>query len=109
MVRIAEVARVAVHFRGKRGWLEHEDESLPAYCEIRDFEVEDPFYAYSANHPRRRPDRDPIPIGPVMRHGSREQELRVEAGRLDIRVNDIRKQRPLVVGSYLPLCQRFDR
>lgn len=38
-----------------------------AYCEIRDLEVEDPFYTYCANHPHRRPNRDPIPIGPVTR------------------------------------------
>jgi hypothetical protein len=25
------------------------------------------FYFYCANHPHRRPDRDPIPIGPIMR------------------------------------------
>ena len=50
------------------------------YCEIRDIAVEDPFYTYCANHPHRRPDRDPIPIGPVMRHGGWEEERRVEDG-----------------------------
>ena len=42
--------------------------SLPPYCEIRNLAIEDPFYTYCANHPHRRPDRDPIPIGPVTRH-----------------------------------------
>ncbi|MBZ5654254.1 MAG: hypothetical protein LAO56_03140 [Acidobacteriia bacterium] len=27
--------------------------------------IEDPFYTYCSNHPHRRPDRDPLPIGPV--------------------------------------------
>ena len=30
--------------------------------------IDDPFYTYCANHPHRRPDRDPIPIGPITRH-----------------------------------------
>jgi len=51
--------------RGERDWLTHADRSLPPYCEIRDLAIEDPFYTYCANHPHRRPDRDPIPIGPV--------------------------------------------
>ncbi len=39
------------------------------YCEIRGLDVDDnPFYTYCANHPHRRPDRDPIPIGPVLRY-----------------------------------------
>ena len=32
--------------------------------------IEDPFYTYCANHPHRRPERDPIPIGPVTRNVS---------------------------------------
>ena len=39
-----------------------------AYCEIRGVAVEDPFWTYCANHPHRRPQRDPIPIGPITRH-----------------------------------------
>lgn len=37
----------------------------PQFCMIRGFAIEDPFYTYCANHPHRRPERDPIPIGPV--------------------------------------------
>ena len=55
--------------RGQRDWIKHADKSVPPYCEIRNLAIQDPFYTYCANHPHRRPDRDPIPIGPVMRHG----------------------------------------
>ena len=54
--------------QGKRDWLKYADESVPPYCEIRNLTIEDPFYTYCANHPHRRPVRDAIPIGPVMRH-----------------------------------------
>ena len=51
--------------RGERGYPSaHSPE--PAQCTIRDVPIEDPFYTYCANHPHRRPDRDPIPIGPIM-------------------------------------------
>jgi len=40
-----------------------------AHCEIRDLPIEDPFYTYCVNHPHHRPDRDPIPIGPVFSGG----------------------------------------
>ena len=30
--------------------------------------IDNPSYTYCANHPHRRPDRDPIPIGPITRH-----------------------------------------
>ncbi len=36
------------------------------HCEIRDEPIEDPFWTYCANHPARRPERDPIPIGPIL-------------------------------------------
>lgn len=54
--------------RGERDWQTHADRSLPPFCEIRNLAIEDPFYTYCANHPHRRPDRDPMPIGPVTRH-----------------------------------------
>ncbi|MDE2890701.1 MAG: hypothetical protein OXR72_21075 [Gemmatimonadota bacterium] len=66
--------------QGERDWQRHADENIPPYCEIRDIAIEDPFYTYCANHPHRRPDRDPIPNGPVMRHGGWEEERRVEDG-----------------------------
>ena len=37
-------------------------------------EIKDPFYTYCANHPYRRPDRDPLPIGPILRPGTIAQE-----------------------------------
>lgn len=66
--------------QGERDWQRHADENIPPYCEIRDIAVEDPFYTYCGNHPHRRPERDPIPIGPAMRHGGWEEERRVEDG-----------------------------
>ena len=42
---------------------------MAPYCEIRNLAIDNPFYTYCANHPHRRPDRDGIPIGPVMCHG----------------------------------------
>ena len=35
-------------------------------CQIRSFEIVSPAYTYCANHPHRRPDRDEVPIGPVL-------------------------------------------
>ncbi len=52
--------------RGRRDWRERRDDSIPPFCEIRNLPIETPFYTYCANHPHRRPDRDPIPIGPVL-------------------------------------------
>jgi hypothetical protein len=37
----------------------------PAFCSIRNLSIQDPFYTYCANHPHRRPEQNPIPIGPV--------------------------------------------
>ena len=51
--------------RGSRNWSEHADPTVPAYCEIRDVAIDEPGWRYCANHPHRRPDRDPIPIGPI--------------------------------------------
>jgi hypothetical protein len=39
-------------------------DSEPDFCTIRDLSIDDP-YTYFGNHPHRRPERDPIPIGPV--------------------------------------------
>ena len=52
---------------GEAGY-EHRDDSIAPNCEIRDVAIEDAFYTYCANHPQRRPDRDPIPIGPITRY-----------------------------------------
>lgn len=44
----------------------HSKDPEPAYCLIRELSgAENPFYTYCGNHPHRRLERDPIPIGPV--------------------------------------------
>ena len=43
----------------------HSRDDGPDYCTIRSLSIDRPFYTYCANHPRRRPERDAIPIGPV--------------------------------------------
>ncbi len=43
------------------------DDSEPAHCEIRDVPIPIPFWTYCANHPRRQPAKDLIPIGPIYR------------------------------------------
>jgi hypothetical protein len=50
--------------KGEAGY-DHVDDPEPHHCTIRDLPIEDAFYTYCANHPHRRPERDPIPIGPV--------------------------------------------
>ena len=54
---------------GKRGTANFNG-NIPSYCEIRQLDIPNPFYTYCANHPYRRIDRDPIPIGPVYVHGA---------------------------------------
>ena len=54
--------------RGERNWTQHRGNPEADYCTIRDVGIEDPFYTYCANHPHRRPVRDPIPIGPITRY-----------------------------------------
>ena len=50
--------------KGEAGY-DHASEPGPAFCSIRELPIQDPFYTYCGNHPRRRPTRDAIPIGPV--------------------------------------------
>ena len=45
---------------------------IPSFCEIRHLAIPNPFWTYCANHPYRRPNRDPIPIGPVYVHGDND-------------------------------------
>lgn len=40
-------------------------ESIPAHCIIRDLPVANPFSTYCGNHPKRRPELVPVPLGPV--------------------------------------------
>ena len=56
--------------RGEAGHQHNYDQAEAPYCEIRDVAIENPFYTYCANHPHRRPERDPIPIGPITRNTS---------------------------------------
>lgn len=58
--------------KGDAGY-DHADDPEPDFCTIRGFMIDDAFYTYCGNHPYRRPNRDPIPIGPVF----------VAAGELD--------------------------
>ncbi len=53
---------------GEAGFPEPGADDEAPYCQIRNLVIEDPFYTYCANHPHRRPERDPIPIGPVTRY-----------------------------------------
>ncbi len=55
--------------RGEAG-SRNNNRTIPAHCTIRDLPIVGPFYTYCANHPHRRPDRDPIPIGPVYKGNS---------------------------------------
>ena len=50
--------------KGEAGYA-HASDPEPAFCTIRALPIADPFYTYCGNHPHRRPERDPIPIGPV--------------------------------------------
>lgn len=52
---------------GHEGYTKTATEEQP-YCQIRDVAIENPFWTYCANHPHRRPERDPIPIGPITRY-----------------------------------------
>lgn len=50
---------------GGRMGSDRHDDSIPSYCEIRDIEIEDPFWTYCGNHPYRLQRRVPVPLGPV--------------------------------------------
>jgi hypothetical protein len=55
----------------------HASETEPDYCTIRKLPIADAFYTYCGNHPHRRPNRDPVPIGPVFidKGNGRSREL----------------------------------
>ena len=53
--------------QGRHGYPKDQTDQEP-YCDIRDVVIGNPFYTYCANHPHRRPERDPIPIGPTIRY-----------------------------------------
>lgn len=50
--------------KGQAGY-RHARDPEPAFCIIRDHQIEAPFWMYCANHPHRSSNKDPIPIGPV--------------------------------------------
>jgi hypothetical protein len=51
--------------KGEAGY-GHTNDLEPSFCVIRHLAIAVPFYTYCANHPHRRPERDPIPIGPAL-------------------------------------------
>jgi hypothetical protein len=57
--------------KGEAGY-GHAEDPEPSFCTIRGLGIADPMWTYCTNHPHHRPDRDPIPIGPVFvnAHGS---------------------------------------
>ena len=69
--------------QGERDWQRFRDESVEPFCDIRGQAIESPFYTYCANHPHRRPDRDRIPIGPILRYAgngmSNDREMWIES------------------------------
>ena len=50
--------------KGEAGY-DHSKDTEPNFCTIRGLAIENPFWTYCTNHPRHRPNRDPVPIGPV--------------------------------------------
>ncbi len=50
--------------KGEAGF-RHIDDPGADFCTIRGLEIKNPFWTYCNNHPWRRPERDPIPLGPV--------------------------------------------
>jgi len=50
--------------KGQAGYTDSGDAGVD-FCTIRRLPIKKPFYTYCGNHPRRRPAKDPIPIGPV--------------------------------------------
>ncbi|EDP70678.1 hypothetical protein FBALC1_07963 [Flavobacteriales bacterium ALC-1] len=56
-------------------WFNSKNDGEPGYhgsnregvvtCQIRDLEIEDPFYTYCINHPHHNPNRLETPLGPV--------------------------------------------
>jgi hypothetical protein len=57
--------------KGKAGH-DHSRDPEPDFCIIRSLPIANAFYTYCGNHPYRRPQRDPIPIGPVFTGEDRE-------------------------------------
>jgi len=57
--------------KGKAGY-DHAEDPEPDFCIIRSLPIAKAFYTYCGNHSHHRPQRDPIPIGPVFTGMERE-------------------------------------
>jgi hypothetical protein len=57
--------------KGEAGY-GHVDDPEPHFCTIRGLAIPTPFWTYCTNHPHHRPNRDPIPIGPVFVDADRD-------------------------------------
>ena len=51
--------------KGQAGY-SRSSRSRASFCEIRGLEIVSSAYTYCANHPHRCPQRDDVPIGPIM-------------------------------------------
>ncbi|MCY3820317.1 MAG: hypothetical protein OXH52_13285 [Gammaproteobacteria bacterium] len=68
--------------RGERDWQKHRSDREPDYCTIRAVTIDSAAWTYCANHPLRRPDRDPVPIGPITRNlmkGDNDREAWIQS------------------------------
>ena len=97
--------------RGERDWQKHADRTIEPYCDIRGEAIRDPFYTYCANHPHRRPNRDRIPIGPILRYAgdgmSNDRKVWVESpDREEIRLHLLELLEELLrggLGEWYPI------
>jgi hypothetical protein len=69
----------------------HANAPAASVCTIRRFRIRDPFWTYCANHPQRRPDRDPVPIGPVLVNDGRSFPCRRKLLRLSPDMEEARQ------------------
>lgn len=74
--------------KGEAGYA-HADDAEPNVCTIRGLAIENAFWTYCLNHPHHRPNRDPIPIGPVFvaadENPYRRERWRASPGTAEIR------------------------
>ena len=50
--------------QGQAGYA-HASDTGRDFCIIRSVRIDNAFWTYCGNHPHRRPEQDPIPIGPI--------------------------------------------
>jgi hypothetical protein len=68
-------------------WFNSKNDGKPGYhgsnregiviCQIRELEIEDPFYTYCINHPHHNPNRLKTPLGPV--YSGEDRQILVES------------------------------